>query len=97
MTSARPTSSPHNLFVSTQRVSPSVRNNRNLPITLGIQFGLPRYRPIFVSGVGDRHLSDVTGTRRQTIDFFRRQVYYMHFFIFDRHCDLLDLSYQSSK
>ena len=41
---------------------------------LGIQCGFPRYRPIFVSGVGDRdrqgrhddrHLSDATGTRRQ--------------------------------
>ena len=32
---------------------------------LGIQFGILRYRPILLSGVGVCDLSDVTGTLRQ--------------------------------
>ena len=52
-------------YPACKSVRPSVRNDRNLRIMLGIQFDILRYRPILLSGVGDRDLSDVTGTLRQ--------------------------------
>ena len=44
-------------YYAIQSVSPSIRNNQNLRIMLGIQFGLLWHRPIFESRVGDRNRS----------------------------------------